>query len=77
MTTQRLPRLVAALLAAGTTLMLFSAVVSIAPPQARGELLARAMAPAARQPQPVLAQAAAAASVKVALAAPAGTASAE
>jgi hypothetical protein len=57
MTTQRLPRLVAALLAAGTTLTLFSAVVSIAPPQERGELLARAAAPATTQP--ALAQASA------------------
>jgi len=72
MTTQRLPRLVAALLAAGTTLTLFSAVVSIAPPQQRGELLARAAAP-----QPVPAQAGAAAPVTVALAAPAVTAGAE
>lgn len=77
MTLQRLPRLVAALLAAGTTLTLFSAVVSIAPPQERGELLARAAAPAAKQPQPVLAQASAAAPVTVALAAPGAPASAE
>jgi hypothetical protein len=51
-------RLIAAVAAAGTTLVLFSAVVSIAPPQERGELLARAAAPAATQP--ALAQASAA-----------------
>ena len=67
MNTHRLPRIVAAALAACTTLVLFSAVVSIAPPQERGELLVRAAAPAA-QPALVLVQAPA--PVAVAQAAP-------
>jgi len=70
-------RLIAAVAAAGTTLTLFSVVVSIAPPQERGELLARAAAPAAKQPQPVLAQAGAVTPVTVALAASTLSASAE
>lgn len=49
MNNHRLHRTVAAALAACTTLVLFSAVVSIAPPQERGELLARTAAPDAGQ----------------------------
>lgn len=58
MNAQRPHRIVAAALAACTTLVLFNAVVSIAPSQERGELLARAAAPRT-QPAPVLAQASA------------------
>lgn len=55
MNTHRLHRTAAAALAACTTLVLFTAVVSIAPQHERGELLARAAAPAA-QPAPALAR---------------------
>lgn len=56
MNTHHLHRAVAAALAACTTLVLFTAVVSIAPPQQRGELLARAAAPVT-QPAPLRAPA--------------------
>jgi hypothetical protein len=56
MNTHRLHRTVAAALAACTSLVLFTAVVSIAPAHERGELLARAAVPSA-QPAPAMAQA--------------------